>query len=122
MTLPASSLSRHDYSQPPPHVSRLARLGRREPASALRLRGLADEVERLDDLGEMTGAGMALTAIDEGRLLLGADLLRLPAARAEPAAGRRVRRRRHVALEHDPLPLPALARLLDRHRRQERLR
>src|SRR5205823_3450874 len=86
-----------------------------------RRRGLPDDVERLDDLGEMAGAGMALAAIDEGGLLFGADRLRLPAPRPETAAGRRVRRRRHVALEHDPLALAALAGLLDRDGRQERL-
>ena len=43
---------------------------------------------------------------DERRLLLGADLLRLPAARPETTTGRRVGRAGHVALEHDPLPLP----------------
>src|SRR5579864_4608165 len=70
----------------------------------------------------MTGARVPLTAVDEGRLFFGADRLRFPAAGAEPAAGRRVRRAWHVALEHDPLPLAALARLLDRNRRQKRLR
>ena len=65
---------------------------------------------------------MARAAVDELRLLLGADRLRLPAARAEAAARRRVGRARDVALQHDPLALAALARLLDRHRRQERLR
>ena len=58
----------------------------------------------------------------ERRLLLRADLLRLPAARPEAAAGRRVRRARHVSLEHDPRALAALGRGLDRHRREERLR
>src|SRR4051812_44290696 len=43
------------------------------------------EVERLDDLGEMTGARMALAAVDERRLFLRADRLRLPAARPEAA-------------------------------------
>ena len=37
----------------------------------------------------------------------GADVLRQPAPGAERAAGRRVERARHVALEHDPLLLAA---------------
>src|SRR5215218_8704996 len=57
-------------------------------------------------LREVAGDRMALSTVDQGRLLLGADRLRLPAAGAEAAAGRRVDRARHVALEHDPLPLP----------------
>src|SRR4051794_19499080 len=65
---------------------------------------------------------MALAAIDQCGLFLRADRLRLPAPRAEATARRRVRRRRHVALEHDPLTPAALSRLLDRDRRQERLR
>src|SRR5947207_12901864 len=65
---------------------------------------------------------MALPAIDECRLFLGADRLRLPAARPEAAAGRRVRRARDIALEHDPLALAPLRRLFDRYRREQRLR
>jgi len=38
------------------------------------------------DLGEMTGDGVPLTPVDQGRLFGGADLLRLPAAGAEAAA------------------------------------
>ncbi len=65
----------------------------------------------------------AYPAFDERRLLLRADLLRLPAARAEAAAGRRVRRARHVALEHDPLrAFRAGPGRLDRHGGEERLR
>jgi len=41
------------------------------------------------DLCEVAGDRVALAAIDEGGLLGGADLLRLPAAGAEAAAGRR---------------------------------
>jgi hypothetical protein len=47
---------------------------------------LLDELERLDDFREVARAGMAVPAIDERRLLLGADRLRLPAAGAESAA------------------------------------
>src|SRR5665213_4592339 len=65
---------------------------------------------------------MPLTAVDQRGLFFGADGLRLPAARPEAAAGWRVRRARHVALEHDPLAAPALPRLLDRNRRQQGLR
>src|SRR4051812_20637523 len=87
-----------------------------------RRRRLPDDVERLDDLREMAGARMSLAAVDEGGLLFRTDRLRLPAPRPEAAAGRRVRRGRHVALEHDPLALAPLPGLLDRHGRQERLR
>ncbi len=38
------------------------------------------------DLGEMARHGMALPPVDQGRLFVGADLLCLPAAGAEPAA------------------------------------
>ena len=80
---------------------------------ARRLR--AGDAQRLHDLREVAGAGMALPAVDQRRLLFRADRLRLPAARAEPAAGGRIRGARHVALEHDPLALPTLRRLLDRN-------
>ena len=74
------------------------------------------------DLGEVTGAAMAESAVLERRLDLGADLLRLPAARAEAAAGGRVRGVRHVALEDDALALAALVGALDRHGREQGLR
>src|SRR6266508_7036946 len=78
-------------------------------SSALdRRRRLADDVERLHDLGEVTRARVTLPAIDEGRLFLGADGLGLPATGAEAAAGRRVRRARDVTLQHDALALSAL--------------
>ena len=65
---------------------------------------------------------MPLAAVDQRRILLRTDRLCLPAARPEPATRRRVGRVRHVALEHDPLALPALARLLDRNRGEQCLR
>ena len=82
------------------------------PTSAGRLRviGLPGEVAR---------RRVALAVILERRLDLGADLLRDRAARAEAAAGRRVDRARHVALEHDPLRL-ATRGIGHRDRRQER--
>src|SRR5439155_21416902 len=92
------------------------------PLASLNAGRLADDVERLHDLGEVARARMALAAVDEGRFFFCADWLRLPAARAEPAAGRWIRGARHVALEHDPFAPAALARLLDRHLRQKRLR
>src|SRR5947209_15534613 len=70
----------------------------------------------------MARARMAVAMIDERWLDLGADLLRLPAASPEAAARGRVRWAGDVALEHDPLPLAALGRVVDRHGRQERLR
>src|SRR5258708_29406671 len=70
----------------------------------------------------MARARVALAAVDERGLLLGADRLRFPAPRAEAASGRRIRGARNVTLEHDPLALAALRRLFDRHRRQKRLR
>src|SRR4051794_10253612 len=65
----------------------------------------------------MTGA-----AVDELRLFDCADVLSLPAPRAEAAARGRIRRTRHVALEHDPLAPAALAGLLDRYGGEQRLR
>ena len=64
---------------------------------------------------------MTLAPIYKRRLLFGADRLRLPATRPKPAAGGRVCRAGHVALEHDPLPASPLRRLLDRYGRQQRL-
>ena len=95
-----------------------------------RARQVRDESERArghgsEDLGffgEVAGDGVALATVDQLGLLLRADVLRLPAAGAEPAARRRVRRRRHVALEHDPVARPLLARVGHRHGRQQRLR
>jgi len=49
---------------------------------------------------------MALPAVDERRLFLGADRLRFPAARPEPATRGRVRGARQIALEQDRPPLP----------------
>ena len=72
--------------------------------------------------GEVARDRVALAAVDERGLLLGADVLRLPAAGPEPAPARRVDRARHVAFEHDPLPRPLLARVRHGHRGQQRLR
>ncbi len=85
---------------------------------------LLDESSGASDLGEVARDRMVpcrRRGTSAGSCL-GADLLRLPAARAEAAARRRVRRARHVAFEHDPLALAALVRDLDRHRREQRLR
>ena len=49
------------------------------------------------------------------------ELLVQPAAGAEPAAARRVRRARHLAAQHDALPRPLHRRVRDRHRRDQRL-
>ena len=67
----------------------------------------------------MACGGVTLAAIDQRRLLLGADLLRLPAARAEPAARRRIDRARAsrprercvcaVVPSADPAPAPPTA-------------
>src|SRR5580765_2627734 len=84
---------------------------------------LLEQLERLHHLGEVAGDRLArYPTLDERRLLLRADLLRLPAPRAETTPRRRVGGARDVALEHDPLPFSALNGRLDRHRRQERLR
>src|SRR5262249_10555397 len=42
--------------------------------------GLVDDLQRLHDLREVAGAGVALAAVDQLRILLRADRLRLPAA------------------------------------------
>src|SRR4051812_1193150 len=75
------------------------------------------------DLGEVAGAGVTVPeAVDQRRLLLRADLLRLGAAGAEVAARGRVGRAGDVAAEDDPLPGAPLVRVRDRHRGQQRLR
>src|SRR4029453_8381590 len=72
-------------------------------------------------LGEVAGHRVALSPVDQRRLLLGADILRLPAAGPEAAAGRRVHRAGHVALEHDAAPLALQLGVGDGHGRQQRL-
>src|SRR5262249_57808959 len=67
-------------------------------------RGLPDDVERLHDLGEVAGTRVTLAAVDQRRLFLCADRLRLPATRPEAAAARRGRPRRDIPLENDPPP------------------
>src|SRR2546421_5462377 len=52
-------------------------------------RRLARQLQRLDDLGEVACARMALAAVDQDPILFRADRLRLPAARAAPAPPRR---------------------------------
>ena len=74
-------------------------------------------------LREVAGARDAATRrTTSSGILLGADVLRLPAPGAEPASRRRVRRARNVALEHDLVALTAQRRVGHRHRRQQRLR
>ena len=53
---------------------------------------------------------------------VGADVLRLPAARAKSASRGRVGRARHVSRQHDPPALAAHVRRLDRDGGEERLR
>ena len=55
-------------------------------------------------------------------LVVAAGLLPERAARVEPASGRRVRRRRQVARDQDPLAAVLDQRVRDRHRRHQRLR
>src|SRR5260221_275814 len=71
---------------------------------------------------EVAGGPVTRRVLDELRVDLGADLLRLPAPRVEAAAGRRVHRGRHVAGKNDPLALALDGRIGDRHGRKERLR
>ncbi len=56
----------------------------------------------------MTGHPVAVGLLQQHRLLGGAALGRLPAARAEAAARGRIERARHIAFEHDA-PARALA-------------
>src|SRR5947208_11008594 len=69
----------------------------------------------------MTGARVPLAPVDQGRHLLGADRLCLPAARAERAPRGWVRWARHVTFEDDPLALATLRGLLDRNSGQQSL-
>src|ERR1700682_2625130 len=71
------------------------------------------------DLGKVASDWMPLASIDERRLLLRADGLRLPAAGTEPAPGRRCNRARHGPLQHNPLPLTLLVGIRHRYGRQE---
>src|SRR5207245_8065008 len=54
-----------------------------------RLTGASDDVL---GFGEVAGDGMALSPVDQLGLFLGADVLRLPAARPEPTPRRRIDR------------------------------
>src|SRR3989304_10085386 len=84
---------------------------------------LLGEVEGAHRLGEVTGDWMfPARPRDELGVLLGADLLGLPAARAKAAARRRIYRARDITLEDDAGTLAALVRRLDRNRREESLR
>ena len=58
----------------------------------------------------VAGGEAAAAVVDERRPLGRADLGRVAAARVEAAAGRRVDRARHLALEHDPLAAHLLRR------------
>src|SRR4051812_49126212 len=69
---------------------------------------------------EVARGDVAAGLLVEHRLLDRAHLLALPAARVEPARGRRVRRARHVAAEYLTAALSARAR--HRHGRQQRAR
>src|SRR3954471_18704316 len=69
-------------------------------------------LDDLDGLGEMAG-DLAAADLDQRRLFLRADVLGLPAAGPEAAAGGRVDRAGDVALEPDPLAPSADRRLLD---------
>src|SRR5438270_7639461 len=71
--------------------------------------------------GEVTSDGMALSPVDELGLLLGADLLGLPAARPEPTPRRRICRTWNVTRQHDALALPLTTWVRDRDRRQQSL-
>ena len=94
-----------EHARPPgrlgPVVARVD--DRRVPAQQVRLLEDRSPDDRLD-LGEVAARRVAAgRGRSSCRLLLGADVLRLPAPGAEPAARRRVDRARHVAREHDPL-------------------
>ena len=49
-------------------------------------RGHQRDSDDFDDLGEVAGRRVTVTPVDECRLLLGAEILRLPAPGAEAAA------------------------------------
>src|SRR6266545_2467786 len=84
----------------------------------MRKTGLGDE---LHGLGEVAGRRVAVAAVDELGLLLGADLLRLEATRSEPAATGRVGGAGDVTVEHDVLALALLDRVGDGYGRYQRL-
>ena len=69
----------------------------------------------------VAGGEVAVAVVHERRLDLGADLRRVAAARVEAAAGGRVDRARHVALEHDPLALLGEVGVGHGHGREQRL-
>jgi hypothetical protein len=71
----------------------------------------------------MAGCEMGRAAVlRQGRFLCTADIGGVPAARREPAAGRRRDRAGHIALQHDLLPLERGVRVGHGHSRQQRLR
>ena len=105
-----------------PRLSRARRRrGQVRPRRCAARRGHA-----LGDLGvrerEVAGGDVAALLGLQQRLLGAADLLRLPAARVEPARRRRVGRRRHVAGEDLALLRRRERRVGDRHGRHQRAR
>ena len=98
----------------PPRLLRGLRALRRRDADAVQHR-LVD-VERM-----VAGRKVAVAVVDERWLDLAADVGRVAAARVESAARRRVDRRGHVALEHDPLALLGEVGVGDRDGREQRL-
>src|SRR5438067_12918676 len=87
-----------------------------------RLRMAPKRTTRRASSGEMAGGPVPRRVLDEFGIDLGADLLRLPAARMEPAARRRIHWARHVAGEDDPAAFDFDLWVRDRHRRKQRLR
>src|SRR3954453_7113025 len=97
--------------------------GPRAARASTRLLGDADRnalAQFLVREREVARRDVAAGLLVEHRLLDGAHLLALPAARVEPARRRRVRRARHVAAEYLTAALSARAR--HRHGRQQRAR
>jgi len=70
---------------------------------------------------EVAGRPVTRGGLDELRVHLGTDLLRLPATGVEAAARGRVHRRGHVAGEDDALALLLDLRVGDRDGREQRL-
>src|SRR5438046_429353 len=70
---------------------------------------------------EVAGRAVTRPVLEELRIHLAADRLRLPAARVEAAARRRVHGRRYVTGQDDALALLLHLRIGDRHGGQQRL-
>src|SRR5690349_7234573 len=101
------------------HACPIERKDKAAPNSPANLKKMRDvpgyESHNVHGFGEVACHLLTTPVVDQRRLNFCTNVLRLPAARAETAARRRVHRRRRIALQHDAVALPFLDRIRHRH-------